>query len=384
MRILFLLPNLDVGGLQRVQVTIANELSRRGHAVTITMYGNGDALAEELLPNVRLLKLGLKPHRYMRKIPWVRHRFYDDGMWEKRTHPRKLHDYYLNNEEYDIEIGFFRGLSIKAISGYSPNSKAKHFAWVHSDFRHCDGYNYEFKNHEAVFRAYKKMDAVICVSEDAKEGFIKTIGNTENCCVINNPLPVDEIIQLSQVKVVNRTHAHKLNIVLVGHIIDRIKGHSRVLNAISELVLEGKDIGLTIAGDGVDRKWVEELVNKFNLSDNVTFLGELKNPYPYIRTADLLVCASYYEGYNLTVAEALILGTPVLSTHCTGPVEILGNGKYGMIVENSTKGLTEGLREFFTNPQLLDFYKEKAKERLDFFNAKTIMDSIEALFYKRN
>ena len=107
--------------------------------------------------------------------------------------------------------------------------------------------------------------------------------------------------------------------------------------------------------------------------------GMQKNPYPYIKDADLLVCSSYYEGYNLTVAEALIIGTPVLSTDCTGPREILDGGEYGMIVENSDEGLYNGLKRCCDDSALLKKYREKAKLRHDFFDEDRILKQITGL-----
>ena len=99
-----------------------------------------------------------------------------------------------------------------------------------------------------------------------------------------------------------------------------------------------------------------------------------------MKQADLYVCSSLYEGYNLTVAEALILEVPVLSTNCTGPCEILDNGNYGAIVENSEEGLYEGLKQLLNEPDKLLYYKEKAKERKDFFDEEQICKKIEGLF----
>ena len=90
----------------------------------------------------------------------------------------------------------------------------------------------------------------------------------------------------------------------------------------------------------------------------------------------------YYEGFNLTVAEALILGVPVLSTKCTGPCEILGNGRYGMIVENSAEGLYNGLKQLAENPALLAEYREKTKLRQSFFDENKLLRQITDLFEK--
>ena len=123
---------------------------------------------------------------------------------------------------------------------------------------------------------------------------------------------------------------------------------------------------------------IEEIIYK-HANDYITMCGAQKNPYPFIREADMLVCASYFEGYNLTVAEALILGIPVLSTECTGPCEILDYGKYGIIVENSEEGLYKGLKHLCDNPEELHYAKKMAQKRMDFFNEEKILKSIEEL-----
>lgn len=49
-----------------------------------------------------------------------------------------------------------------------------------------------------VYKAYKTMDEVVCVSQEAQVGFKEVIGDTGNLCTIYNMLPIDEIIRKSQ------------------------------------------------------------------------------------------------------------------------------------------------------------------------------------------
>lgn len=387
MKILLMLPGLTVGGLERMAVTLANALTRRGHEITIITYNpNSDTLASELDKGVRYINKGLKPHPIMGHIPYVRHKFYDDGMWETRATPERLYKYYVGKDKYDVEIAFFRGLSVKTLSAHrklkdtiSGQLSPRRLAWVHTDFTKAVGWNNNFKNIEAVRRAYSSYDHVICVSRHALEGFIETIGDTGNLTTIYNMLPVDDIVKKGADHPSVTVSRHQFNIVLVARLMDRAKGQCRLIEALADLRKEGYDIGLTLVGDGPDRTLIEECIKKTLSENHVGLVGNQTNPYPYIKCADLLVCASYYEGYNLTVAEALILGTPVLSTRCTGPVEILDDGKYGMIVENSTEALTDGLHSMATDCQLYAHYKSMAKERLSFFNQEMIISKIESL-----
>ena len=174
------------------------------------------------------------------------------------------------------------------------------------------------------------------------------------------------------------------NLVLVGRLLDSAKGQIRLINVVSRLHNEGYDLSLTLVGGGADERKIKDEITHNSAENYIFMTGSQSNPYPYIKQADLLVCASYFEGYNLTVAEALILGTPVLSTNCSGPNEILDSGKYGLIVENNEDGLYNGIKDLLDNPEKMQYYKRKAHERLAFFDeekiVKEILSMLEFLF----
>lgn len=379
-RILFILPSLALGGLERAQVTLANSLQRAGHDVTVMMLEEKNELGDELDRRVTLFRKVYKQH-FGKKLPYIRHKFYDDGMWETRATPEELYRYYVGDEVYDVEIAFYHGLCVKIISG-SANKDAVHLTWVHNDFTKIRSYQFNFKNLGDVRAAYRKFDKVVCVSESARKGFITAIGDTGNTVTIYNMLPVAGIRRLSKEEIPYRYPASGLNLVLVGRLKDSHKGQRRLISVISRLREEGREISLTLVGDGSDRSAIERHIRKHRAEDFVFLVGAHKNPFPYVAGADMLICASYYEGFNLTVAEALILGVPVISTECTGPCEILDNGKYGMLVENSRNGLYYGLKLLADNPVIVEDYREKAKTRIDFFCEETILRQITDLFEK--
>lgn len=377
-KILFVLPSLGVGGLERVLVTIANRLISHGYSVTVRILDNITALRDELDSRIQVCYKPKKPH-FGQKIPYIRHKLYDDGMWERRATPQQLYRYYVGDEKYDVEIAFFKGRAVKIVSG-STNKDAVHLAWVHNDYRKVGGYQSCFRNMRQVYEAYTRFNKVICVSKEAREGFLTAVGDTGNTQVIYNMLPASRITALSEEGAPLDIRRGKLHLVIVARLLDEAKGQLRLIDAVSRLHDEGADISLAVIGGGQDYQQIEDSIRAQNAEAYITMTGSLNNPYPYIRQADLLVCASYYEGYNLTVAEALILGTPVLSTDCTGPNEILDGGKYGMIVENSEDGLYTGLKKLYRDPNLLTDYTEKAKLRRDFFDEKKIFKQITDLF----
>ena len=158
-----------------------------------------------------------------------------------------------------------------------------------------------------------------------------------------------------------------------------VKGYDRLLKVVKRLNNDGLQFELWLVGYGKDEEKLKRFTAENNLT-NVKFLGKQKNPYKYMKNADLYVCSSKYEGFNLTVAEALFLGTPVLSTDCTGPREILDDGKYGMLVDNSEDGLYNGILRLINQKDLLKEYRTKAIERQSFFDESRIISQIKNLF----
>ena len=82
-----------------------------------------------------------------------------------------------------------------------------------------------------------------------------------------------------------------------------------------------------------DEPALQALIAAQGLTHRVTVAGFCPNPYPWLAGAELLVLCSDHEGMPNVLLEALLLGTPVVSTDCpSGPREVLGNGVYGRLV----------------------------------------------------
>ena len=377
-KILFVSPSLRIGGMEKLQITVANKLADLGYDVTVMIFGEDRTLETELDDRVNFeQKAPIVP--LGRRIPLIRHIFFDEGVWEFRASPKQFYKHYVGDKKYDIEIAFFRGMAVKIISG-STNKDAIHLTWVHNDFRKAQGYNRYFNNKDEVYEAYRFFDSVICVSNEAMEGFKEAIGDTGNLTMIYNMIPVEKIKKLAVEKIENPPPRARLNLVIVARLLDKAKGQLRLITALSRLRQEGCDISLTVVGDGPDRDKIRDYVGMMNEEASVHMVGNQINPYPYIKSADVLVCSSYYEGYNLTIAEALVLGIPVMSVACAGPNEILDRGEYGLIVENSEDGIYQGIKMLYEDPQLLDHYRKKAIERQDFFDEDKIAGQIKELF----
>lgn len=81
------------------------------------------------------------------------------------------------------------------------------------------------------------------------------------------------------------------------------------------------------------------------------------------------------------MVESLLLGTPVVSTPCSGADELLGsNHEYGLVVENSEQGLYDGLHRMLTQPELLQCYALLSKLSVQRFSSEAALLSHHQLF----
>ena len=157
----------------------------------------------------------------------------------------------------------------------------------------------------------------------------------------------------------------------------KVKGYDRLVNATKRLIEEGFPLHVYIVGKGEERASLERQISHLNLTNNWTFVGFNTNPYKYVREADLYVCSSYSEGFSTAVTESLIVGTPVVSTNCSGAYELLGyNNEYGIVTENSEDGIYSGIKQMLEGDKL-SFYKQKAIERGKEFNAEKTTEIAE-------
>ena len=97
-----------------------------------------------------------------------------------------------------------------------------------------------------------------------------------------------------------------------------------------------------------------------------------------MKNADLYVCSSRREGFSTAVTEALIVGTPVVSTNCSGAYELLGdNNEYGIVTENDENALYDGIKKILTENGLLEHYAKQAKIRGQRFSTEKTVKAVE-------
>ena len=279
-------------------------------------------------------------------------------------------------DDYDIEIAYLECGPTKILAS-STNPKAKKLAWVHCDLiRMID-------DPEAFVRKagkwYQKFDKVICVSETVQDSYRGLFGDTPPSQILYNTVDDVQIRERANVYDSAIPRRDGATITVVGRMYP-VKGYDRLLDALQRLIREGCAVNLWIIGDGPDWAALEKQARDLEIDGNVHFLGFQKNPYPYMKAADIIVCSSYYEGFSTVVTESLILGKPVVTTPCSGMRELLGDSEYGIITEDSTEGIYEGLKMMLDNPALRAQYARAAAVRGKEFSKEKLVAETEAFF----
>lgn len=381
-KILFVTSSLGIGGMERVLVDISNSLVQCNYDVTIITYieNTGDSWLVDLDKRVHFRYIPPREFKLKNRLPYI-HRFYKKNLWETRTSGKALYRYYVGTKNrYDVEIAFCRGMAVKIISG-STNKKSVKLNWIHNDYTLVDPKTItnSFKNMEDAKKAYQAFDKVVAVSRQAREKFIEVIGYAEKTTTIYNMLPIESIIQKSSMPC--PVLKKRFTVISVARLIPA-KGYDTLLRAVNRLTKEGYCFDLWLVGKDFNSKYNQDMRNyvKENHLDNVKFLGNQMNPYCFMKQADLYFCSSWREGFSISVAEAMSCGLPVISTNCTGPTEILDNGKYGILINYDENEMYSALKKVLDNPDLLNSYRKKSLQRSAFFSSERIVKEIIDLF----
>lgn len=172
---------------------------------------------------------------------------------------------------------------------------------------------------------YELYRKIFAISNAVKE-YINKSKCFYNVKVIPNGININSVISK------NNPLGYIFRIVQVGRLYTKYKGQDILLKSVSILVKKGiKNISVDFIGEGDSKEYLQNLAKELSIAEYVNFLGLKDREYIYshLQEYDLLVQPSIYEGFGLTVAEAMAAKVPVLVSNIEGPMEIIASGKYG-------------------------------------------------------
>lgn len=364
-KVLFFIPTLGGGGAEKVLVNLVNNMDSTKFDITIlTLFDTGK--------NKIYLNSNINYKYIFKKL--IRgniHLF-------KLFSPKYLAHKFIR-DDYDIAVSYLEGPTTRIISGIQNVNTIK-INWVHSKSVRSNLVK-SYRSFEELKDCYNKYNCTVFVSETAKKYFIEETGLRNNDYVVKyNTIETNKVLDQSNESINDlEFDPNTINLITVGKLVD-IKGYDRLLKIIKKLVAGKLDIHLYILGEGPLEKKIKKNIETNNLQNCITLLGYKDNPYKYVNQADLFVCSSYSEGFSTAVTESLVLGTPVITTRVSGMEEMLKNNEYGLIVDNNTESLYEGLKSIISDKRLLNHYKNQAMKRSTFFDTAKTVKEVEELF----
>lgn len=365
MKILFLIHDLGQGGAEKVLVNLVNNMDAAKFNITVMALFGGGVNEQFLAPHIRLIVCHKKAFRGNSHVM-------------KLFSPGQLYRHYIK-EHYDIVISYLEGPSARIISGCEDPS-VKKISWIHIEQKTSKNAARSFRSVKEALDCYNRFDLHIGVSETVKQDFLSVLPITVPMIVLYNTNESAQILTASQESVEDGLFSKEtINIVGVGKLLPT-KGFDRLCRIIKKLRDEKYPVHLYLLGEGSLRDELEQYSTENHLEDAVTFLGYQTNPYKYVAKSDMFVCASHAEGFSTAATEALIVGTPVLTTFVSGMREMLGeNNEYGIITDNNENALYKGIKRLLDDPALMEHYKEKAIERGKSFSTESTVNAVEEM-----
>lgn len=286
------------------------------------------------------------------------------GSYMKKAKTRIKQNFIRAYGQAKFDVAFqFCGYERDLILLYS-QFEGKNAIWVHNDMV-AEMKSKNNQRRDILEYAYNNYDKVVTVSEDIIAPTFEISGRKDNIYIVKNiidyktisaraeePLELDATTKCSidKEQFYEMMSSDSKIYINIGRFSPE-KGQERLIDAFYKLWQKDNSIHLIIMGgyskDGVYSK-LKTKVEELGLADNVILLLAVSNPYPIIKACDGFILSSLYEGFGLVLAEADILGLPIVSTDITGPRTFMN--KYGgTLVEDSEDGVYRGLEMLYNN-----------------------------------
>lgn len=263
--------------------------------------------------------------------------------------------------EYDVAISF---LGIPDILLSKVKARRK-IAWNHTDYRilgPCQKYD---------LRIYSKIDYIVSVSEQCTNQFLSVYPELKDKAVtVENLISREMIYKFSIESVSGFPDESCITLLSVGRF-SNAKNFDNVPEICRLIRQQGLDIKWYLIGYGGDEELIKNKIAEAGMQEYVIILGKKENPYPYIRSCDLYVQPSRYEGKAVTVREAQILHKPVVITAFETSRSQLTDGFDGVIVPMDNEGCAAGIADVLRDKELQNRLIENTR-KTDYTNSSEI------------
>lgn len=377
-RILIVNNNMHIGGVQKALVNLLKEIASEYEVTLLLFYKEGELL-RDVPGNVRIITA----NGLLRC--WGMTRGDTKGICQRllrafcavvtRLMGRKwicgiLLPFQRKLVGYDIAISYLHSGNDHVFYGGCNEfvlrcvNAEKKVSFLHCDYEKIRAFS------EYNAKIYRSFDAIAACSVGCREAFLRVLPElAQKVHVVHNCHDFARIRQdAAQAQI--SLQKDVLNILTVSRF-GKEKGILRGIQAVADLPKSGKQIHYYVIGDGVEYPEAAAMLKKQGLESSVTLLGEMPNPYGYLKEANLLLIPSFSEAAPMVIGEAACLGTPILSTRTSSADEMIVRTGYGWVCENTQAGIRESIEHLRSDPEILEKRGESMRQMV-FTNADAI------------
>ncbi|NJS09006.1 MAG: glycosyltransferase family 4 protein [Microcoleus sp. CSU_2_2] len=359
MRCTLIIHSLTSGGAERVISMMANYWAAKGWEINLLTFDDGTESPfydiDSQISHIPLGIAGSSPNPII-------------GLWNNLTRIQKLRTAIIKSKPH-VVISFMhqanelvllatRGLNLPVIVSERNDPARQTISKVWTQLRQW---------------TYPFADRIVVQTKRAGNYFSAKL--QERIIVIPNPV----LLPPHKQEPANKLLGDR-SLIAIGRLDDQ-KGFDILLKALAKLKDGYPEWTLTILGEGGLRSQLESLCNELGLGDRVHLLGRVKNPYEFLKQADIFIMSSRFEGFPNALCEAMACGLPVISTDCpNGPREIIRDGVDGILVANEDiSALAAAMERLMYDEKERRSLGDRAKEVTERFGLEKVMSSWESL-----
>lgn len=363
-KLLFVITNLETGGIQKALINLLNEIKDRYDVYLYPFSLTGPLCSDipegiTVLKSTRLIELwGLSQQQaaaisaakgLLRGLIALYCKFFSNTipLWLTQLTQKKLSgfDYAIAYRQDSSCHSMYSGCMDFVLNRVNAGHK---IAYLHYDY--LKALEYDCVHTRELL---KRMDKIVCVSRGCLKSLLTVHPDfADKSFYTYNCYDFEEILTKSTLSEPD-LDSDCFNLVIAARISEE-KGIDRAVRVVSRLAGEGYRLKLHVVGEGMQRPIIENLIRELEAGSFIKLHGNQDNPYPYIAAADILMLSSYHEAAPMVIGEAKTLHVPVLTTESVSAGEQIKVGQEGFICHNSEQGMYDSLKMILDNPHLLE------------------------------
>lgn len=365
-KILFVLDSLRIGGAEKSLITLLSLLDYSKYDVDLQLFAFDGAFMHSVPQEVNVLPptswtsftqkslCGQLMTGHLGKL-WTRLKL-AIGIRKNTFNGREL-DYFVwqqtkyqyekSSTVYDVAIGYGHYLpSFYVLEKVDAKQKV---TYLNTPF------NPPKSLIEMNRQVYNGFDKIIAISQDVNNSFVSYYPEfAEKTITINDPFSVTYVEKCAAAFQPEWATENVPHLVTAARLEQNAKGMDILLDTARILKEKGLNFRWFVLGEGAYHKQMDVYIGKHNLQDNLFLLGAVANPYPYLKHATLYVQTSRFEGFGLSIAEARLLNTPVVTTSYRGWEMQMKPEKNGIVTDIDAQSVANAISRLLHHPEQIE------------------------------